>query len=205
MGGSNQTGTRSRLPPRLRKEAILRAAFGVFAESGYHGATTRELARAAGVSEVTLFRHFRSKEQIFREAVARHSPIARAAPLPLEGPPRKALAAAGLLAFRTLIANQATVRILLGEGGRHPEVGEAIFAEVERDLLLPLTRRIASWQQEGSLRRRGSPPILARAFLGMFFYHFLTEVFLRRRPFPPARQARVAGEFVTTFLEGTAS
>jgi AcrR family transcriptional regulator len=37
----------------------------VFAEKGFHGTTTRELAHAAGVSEALLFKHFPNKEALF--------------------------------------------------------------------------------------------------------------------------------------------
>ena len=43
---------------------LLEAATRVFARSGLEGATTREIAREAGVNEVTLFRHFQSKENL---------------------------------------------------------------------------------------------------------------------------------------------
>ena len=39
----------------------------VFAESGFRGATTRRIAEAAGVNEVTLFRQFKSKAALINE------------------------------------------------------------------------------------------------------------------------------------------
>jgi AcrR family transcriptional regulator len=48
-----------------RKESILRAVRKVFAEKGFRGITSRELAQAAGVSEALLFRHFPSKESLY--------------------------------------------------------------------------------------------------------------------------------------------
>ena len=48
---------------------LLKAASEVFAASGIAGATTREIARVAGVNEVTLFRHFQSKEQLLAAVV----------------------------------------------------------------------------------------------------------------------------------------
>jgi len=39
----------------------------VFAEAGFRGATTRKIAEAAGVNEVTLFRQFKSKEALITE------------------------------------------------------------------------------------------------------------------------------------------
>lgn len=50
-----------------RKEGIAKAAMRLFAEHGFHGVTTRQLAEAAGVSEALLYRHFRSKEELYAE------------------------------------------------------------------------------------------------------------------------------------------
>jgi len=50
-----------------RRRAILMAVRKVFAEKGFHGTTTRELAQAAGVSEALLFKHFPSKDAIYSE------------------------------------------------------------------------------------------------------------------------------------------
>jgi len=52
------------------RDHLLLAAARVYAESGYHGATTRRIAAAAGVNEITLFRHFGSKDVLLREALA---------------------------------------------------------------------------------------------------------------------------------------
>jgi AcrR family transcriptional regulator len=53
------TGTKS------PQERILRAATDLFAEVGYSGASTRDIARAAAVNDATVYRHFFSKKQLF--------------------------------------------------------------------------------------------------------------------------------------------
>ncbi len=55
----------------LTKERLLDAAGQTFSRDGIRGATTREIARKAGVNEVTLFRHFKSKEQLLRAVLQR--------------------------------------------------------------------------------------------------------------------------------------
>jgi AcrR family transcriptional regulator len=50
----------------LTRKRILVAAELVFSRDGLQGATTREIARQAGVNEVTLFRHFRTREELLR-------------------------------------------------------------------------------------------------------------------------------------------
>jgi hypothetical protein len=50
------------------EEKLIKAANEVLARRGYDGATTLEIAKTAGVSEMTLFRKFKSRENLFRAA-----------------------------------------------------------------------------------------------------------------------------------------
>jgi len=52
-----------------RTDKIIQAAVQLFARQGYHGTSTREIARLADISENTLFRHFEHKEDIFWTAL----------------------------------------------------------------------------------------------------------------------------------------
>lgn len=56
----------NRIESRTR---ILEAAARVYAELGFRGATTRRIAQAAGVNEVTLFRTFGSKAALIDQAL----------------------------------------------------------------------------------------------------------------------------------------
>lgn len=58
-----------RLPAEKRRKQLLRAAITVFARSTYHGATTKNIAEEAGVTEALLYRYFASKRELFTEAV----------------------------------------------------------------------------------------------------------------------------------------
>ena len=61
----------SRLPAEKRREQLLDCAADLFAKSGYARATTAELARAAGVTEPIIYRHFNSKRDLFIALIER--------------------------------------------------------------------------------------------------------------------------------------
>jgi AcrR family transcriptional regulator len=61
--------TVKRMKKEDRRKQILDAAMTVFVEKGFKGSTTLEIAKAANVSEVTLFRCFSSKQEIFLEGI----------------------------------------------------------------------------------------------------------------------------------------
>jgi len=53
-------------------QKIIDAALKVFGEKGYKGATTRLIAEEAGFSELTLFRKFKTKENLFDMALTQN-------------------------------------------------------------------------------------------------------------------------------------
>jgi len=61
-----------RLGREERRERILQGVVPVFARKGFHGATSRELAQACGVSEALLYRHFRDKPSLYAAVARRH-------------------------------------------------------------------------------------------------------------------------------------
>jgi AcrR family transcriptional regulator len=61
----------SRLPASKRREQLLDCAAKLFAERGYARATTNELAKAAGVTEPIIYRHFDSKRDLFVALIER--------------------------------------------------------------------------------------------------------------------------------------
>jgi|TARA_R110000782_G_scaffold211115_3_gene299075 AcrR family transcriptional regulator len=61
----------SRLPAAQRREQLLDVAESLFAQQGYAGATTAQIAKAAGVTEPIIYRHFKSKRDLFVALIER--------------------------------------------------------------------------------------------------------------------------------------
>ena len=58
-----------RMPAAERRLALIETAIRVFSEGSYRGTTTSEIARAAGISEPILYRHFASKRALYLAAL----------------------------------------------------------------------------------------------------------------------------------------
>lgn len=105
------------------RERILKAAVDVFSELGFRGATTRRIAQSAGVSEVTLFRHFGSKARLLHEAIACEGGRQPLVALPdPPGHPRSELLAWAADQLRTMRERRAFIRTCLATMQEHPEV-----------------------------------------------------------------------------------
>jgi AcrR family transcriptional regulator len=63
------TVTPTRLPAAERRQALIDTAIRVFSDGSYRGTTTAEIARAAGISEPILYRHFASKRDLYLAAL----------------------------------------------------------------------------------------------------------------------------------------
>jgi AcrR family transcriptional regulator len=59
------TSTRKLSTAEERRESLLKAAIPLFAQHGYHAASTLEIAKAAGISQAYVFRLFPTKAELF--------------------------------------------------------------------------------------------------------------------------------------------
>lgn len=63
------TVTAPRMAAAERRQHLIETAIRLFTDGSYHGTTTAEIARAAGVSEPILYRHFASKRDLYLAAL----------------------------------------------------------------------------------------------------------------------------------------
>jgi len=72
---SRRAEPRRRISGDQRRESILQLTSRAFAEGGYDGVRTAELAASAGVSEALIYQHFRTKAELYRAAVDRSADL----------------------------------------------------------------------------------------------------------------------------------
>jgi TetR/AcrR family transcriptional regulator, cholesterol catabolism regulator len=59
-----KTATKSVDLVRERRDVLINAAIGVFIEKGFHNATVRDIGRAAGMTQGTIYNYVSSKDDI---------------------------------------------------------------------------------------------------------------------------------------------
>jgi AcrR family transcriptional regulator len=103
------------------RDQLLAAAARVYAEVGYRGATTRRIALVAGVNEITLFRHFGSKDALLREAIDRAGSALLGKALPdVPNDPLAELTDWATSHLAALRQRRSLIRTCLGEIEEHP-------------------------------------------------------------------------------------
>ena len=112
---------------------ILDAAIRVFGRDGVSGATTREIARAAKVNEVTLFRYFKNKNELLRQVVLqsckRYEQVFADASLESIDDLRRTVRTYAETYAQKLRDNEDLVRTFMGELKRHLKLGRRLFVE----------------------------------------------------------------------------
>lgn len=141
--------------PEQTRERLIDAAARTFSNEGIQGATTRQIAREAGVNEVTLFRHFKSKDQLLAAVLERglasevalmneHSSWKENLRLSMENYARHY--------YSHLEKKQGFARAFIAEGQVLPKSMQTMIANVIRPVRERLIAILADAQKAGVLR-----------------------------------------------------
>jgi AcrR family transcriptional regulator len=189
----------------VTRERILETAVGLFSTMGYVGATTREIARQAGVAEVTLFRHFASKEKLFEAVISHYSALPGLKsflPRALDMSYEDALAGMAELYLDTLVHLRDWIKIMHSEIQRSSDKLLTIYHSFLDEIFEVFADYFRELQQRYILRDF-DPEFGARAFHGMFYSFFNVEELLGRKNYRPADRGKAVHEFVSLFIRGT--
>jgi len=191
---------------RTRRK-LLEATLELISLKGYHGATTREIASRAGVSELTLFRRFGKKEKLFEEMLRSFTFLPRLRDLieDMEDEPLKeSLENIGVRFLQTLRLRSSLVKILLAEISRYPRQVRTIHQQMIDNQARTLEGFLERRKGRGEIRPLDMN-LPAYAFFRILFMTFLHESILAERNMDDDRIEFIVGEVVETFLNGIAS
>lgn len=194
------------LPPSIStREAIFDAALSLFSTKGFASSTTKEIAAAAGVAEVTLFRHFTTKENLFQELLMSRSFVGELGSLmeELENLPcRDAMVILATRLHDALMTYRDWIVMMHGEIRRFPELLIPSYHRFLDALFGTLADFFRERQKRGELRDSFDPELAARALHGMVFCLFNVEELLGRKEYRPLDRTQAIRAFVDLLQEG---
>lgn len=166
------SATRPRLTAEERRAAVLECACQIFSKGSYRSATTAEIARAAGVTEPVLYRHFASKRELYLAALTTAWAECRAmwdATIAEESDPASWVAAMGqsYLAAKDKRGNVANLWVqALTEASDDPEIRRYIRRHMREvhDYVATIIRRA---QEQGGILRDRDPEAEAWIFISI--------------------------------------
>jgi AcrR family transcriptional regulator len=160
---------------RDKHQAILDAAAAMFGEQGYERASVDAIAERAGVSKPTIYSHFGTKEQLFRDSIAEAAAQIKeetmAAVLALDVRPDRWRPALFDVAFKLATCqrsecSQALQRQIHAEIKRDPGLYQAIRSRAADPMFEALAGRLAMLANAGYLRI-DDPVLAAKQFLAL--------------------------------------
>ncbi len=169
-----------------RREQILQTAVDLFSHHGFKGTTTKEIARASGVSEAMVFRHFATKDELYgaildnkgcREGVHRF-PWEENEALQKAIEQKDDSAVFYNIALDAMNKHQSDVgfmRLLFYSALEEHELAERFFHEFVEQVYEFIGSYIIERQRDGAFRKM-NPRIAVRAFLGMLIHHSLNNI-----------------------------
>lgn len=186
------------------REKILDASLQLFAQKGFTGTTTKDIARKARVNEVTLFRVFGTKKALFAATIAERSPIVeigKTVSFDTDQPVEELLLSNARSVLSILRDNRDLFMMILGDAWRMPRLRSVISeSSVERGIEM-VAGLMQALIDEGKIRDI-DPHVAARAMVGMIQAYFITVDLLAGRTPSAKEDERMLRGFVTIFLEG---
>ncbi len=188
------------------KEQLLKATLKLISEKGYLGATTREIAQEAGVTELTLFRHFGSKERLFEELLNSYTFLPKLKELMPELDDLACEDALELIAIRYLISlkeRKSFIKILYSEMTIYPDKIREVYNKFIDEMRSTLSSYLENQQDAGHLRKNVSPETAAKVFLWILFSYFRSEEIMRSGGMRKTNMDQQVKDIIEIFLQGT--
>ncbi|MBC7789842.1 MAG: TetR/AcrR family transcriptional regulator, partial [Anaerolineae bacterium] len=152
-----------------RRNEILAAAAEVFAQHGFRGSTTRRIAEAAGVNEITIFRQFGSKALLLREAMMHMTDSAGLAELPeIPSDPERELTEWSESFIQHLRHRSSIIRKTMGEIEERPEMSECA-SSVPIQASNELCKYLVALKRQGRTTEKFDPTAAVAMLMGAMF------------------------------------
>ena len=188
-----------------RKQDILKIAMELFAKKGFRGTTTRDLAAQAGVNEAIIFRHFKTKEELY-SAILEHKAcemrddrFEEIERLAAGNDDLKFFEAIGRTFLERHEADSTFMRLLLFSALEGHELSEMFLTNMARRN--PVAQYIERRIREGAFRQV-DPVLGARALLGMFVSYLQWQEIFGQKKAQQYDREEVVRTFVSIFLSG---
>ena len=188
-----------------RQEQILEGAMLLFAQKGFRGTTTREIAQRLGISEALMFKYFPTKEELFRAIIQRRVNGSQEMLFPQEAirakDDRQVFRSIASYLIRKNTEDPTFMRLVLYSALENHDLSRIFF----ENNALQNTRVLADYIRQRIKEkafRKVSPFLAARAFIGMVLHYIQSLEIYDMKKFFRFSQKKVVDTFVNSFLDG---
>ncbi|MFN8005982.1 MAG: TetR/AcrR family transcriptional regulator [Terriglobia bacterium] len=195
-----------KMPSPQRRQQIIQVAMNLFSRKGFDGTTTREISKAAGVSEAIIFRHFATKEDLYAaiiDFIIRDCGETFYSEIGQVMQSKDDMAVFETVALKILEAHwkdPSLLRLLLFSGLEGHKLSHLFMETYGRPFNEWLGNYISQRMADKAFKKN-HPMILVRGFLGMVSHYSLTRILYKDSVLRKSNQ-EMAREFAQIFLQG---
>ena len=199
----------ARMSADERREQILLVAMKLFGKKGFEGTTTKNIASSAGVSEATVFKYFKSKEDLYAAildykacSIAQNDPFKTANKFIEEKDDFNVFYTLALNALKKHKGDKNFIRLMMYSALEGHDLSKSFVENFVIQMYDHIGKYIKSRQQEGVFREV-NPRIVMRAFTGMFIHQSLNNILLdKEQRILKISDEEAAREFAAILLDG---
>lgn len=206
MADSTQKVPVHKMPAAQRRTQIIQVAKNLFSQKGFVGTTTREIAKAAGVSEAIIFRHFATKEDLYAAIIdfiiqGYNQDLQAEMELAMKKKDDfRLFQTLALAILETHRKEPALLRLLLYSGLEGHKLSQLFMDTQVRPIYQTVSDYLSQRVKDKAVARCDTM-VLVRGFLGMVSHHSLIRV-IYGDPFLQQSNEVMSKEFARVFLNG---
>jgi AcrR family transcriptional regulator len=198
--------TQVRFSAANRREQILEVATRLFADQGFQGTTTRQIAEHSGVTEALIFRHFPAKEELYWAVIERKIRAARPAQrmrerLHRSGDDLELLSSLAAEILERRAKDQTLSRLLLYTALENHRLSHRFFRIYVAECYEIVAEFVQKRIVEGRFRSV-DPLLAARSFLGMVIYHSWVQDLFGGKRYQDFSVQQVSDTLARLWLDG---
>lgn len=188
------------------RDKILETSMKLFAEKGFSGTTTKEIAETAGVNQALIFRYFSTKRDLYGAIIEKKIEEEPGIEKPLK---EYKEAKDDLLIFKSIAMRMFDkcgndpdfIRLLHYSALEGHELSDMFFDTYVEYVNMLLSEYIRERVSEGVFRKV-NPILAAQAFIGMVINYIIVQELFGGKKKKRVKQEEVAEVFVKIFLDG---
>jgi AcrR family transcriptional regulator len=196
---------KKRMSAEGRREQILAGAWSLFAQKGFRGTTTREIAKRLGISEALMFKYFPTKAALYRAIIQKRMNGSEEMLFPKEAiesqDDRQVFRSILSYLLRKNTADPTFMRLLLYSALESHDLSKMFFENQAMDHSKLLARYIQRRIKENGFRKV-NPLLTARAFIGMAIHYVMAQEIYGLKKFFHFPHDKVVDTLVDLFLNG---
>jgi AcrR family transcriptional regulator len=196
---------KKRMSAEGRREQILAGAWRLFAQKGFRGTTTREIAKRLGISEALMFKYFPTKAALYRAIIQKRMNGSEEMLFPKDAiesqDDRQVFKSILSYLLRKNTADPTFMRLLLYSALESHDLSKMFFENQAMDHSKLLARYIQRRIKENGFRKV-NPLLTARAFIGMAIHYVMAQEIYGFKKFFHFPHDKVVDTLVDLFLNG---